>query len=71
MRKYRYYNIKDILDHIQACQEYGVREIVFDWYDIALKGILNHHRLIKMCKRFGKIQRCRQGFIIHPIAIQE
>lgn len=62
--KARYRSMRDIAEGIRASQECHVREKTFDWRDIAVKGFINKHKIIRACKFYGKVQRVRYGFIV-------
>lgn len=59
-----YHSIQDIIKSMQIACECGIREKAFDWKEIAAKGIVNRHKIMKICKSYGKIRRVRHGFVI-------
>lgn len=60
----KYNSMKDIVEGMRISRECGIREKAFDWKEIGIKGFRNRHRIIKICKTYGKIKRVPQGFII-------
>lgn len=60
----RYYSMRDIVKGMQIACECGIREKAFDWKEIAAKGFINKHRIMKICKPYGKVRRVRHGFVI-------
>lgn len=59
-----YHSIKDIIKGIRISCECGIREKAFDWKEIGVKGFRNRRRIIRICKKYGKIKHVPQGFII-------
>lgn len=62
--KIRYFSMQDIIESMRIACECGIREKAFDWKEIAIKGIANKHRIMKICKSYGKIRRVYRGFVI-------
>lgn len=62
--KIKYFSMRDILNSIKINRNLNIKEKSFDWQEISVKGIINKYRIIKNCKRYGKIKRVPQGFII-------
>ena len=62
--KIHYNTMNDIIESMRIACECGIREKAFDWKEIAIKGLRNKNRIIKICKTYGRIKRVPQGFII-------
>jgi len=60
----RYNSMNDIVESMRVACLCGIREKTFDWKEIGIKGFRNKHKIIKLCKPYGKIKRVPQGFII-------
>jgi len=60
----RYFTSRDIIQSIRQCREWGVREKAFDWKEIAVRGFINRHKVLSICKRYGKVSRHLRGFSI-------
>lgn len=60
----KYNNIRQIIESLNLNRDCGIREKAFDWQEIGTKDLLNRHRIINICKRYGKVQRHFQGFSV-------
>lgn len=62
--KIHYYSMNDIIKSIKNSQECHIMERAFDWKEISIKGFFNKHRIMKICKPYGKVVPLRRGFVI-------
>ena len=60
----KYTTMQTIVNFVKTNLNCGIRECSFDWDEIAIKGLKNRRRIIKFCKRYGKIKRHRKGFSV-------
>ena len=62
--KIRYFSMRDILKSLRISRECGMREVCFDWKEIAVRNIGSRNKIIRICKRYGKVKRHLRGFSI-------
>ena len=60
----QYSSIQDIIESMRIACACGIREKAFDWKEVAVKGFLNRHRIMNICKPYGKIRIVPHGFVI-------